>query len=376
MYHSTDLNRLIRHCELSFATPVTNREPFHVGTAAHAIMEEATNLQPPGEDELKALADQVCQILISRGRSFDGQPEPPLPPEPVFEGRDIAIDYMHFNGIPEGEAEVGLAVTQDGEKTEYLGPEAYYGALIDNIHIGIDGDEDMEYDVCVVTDYKSAWPTNEAELDTLQRKGQAVLAWKHYGDRVQCIRTRVVNLRTGGEWSRDYFLDEVGVEQLHRFWGDVKLVCRIAEEIEEPEPRAGANCVGCHHAPVCSYAWLAVSTAGHYAVDRYATAHAVLSEMKPVVRDICGDRPVNDQGVGLLAKEKRKLTDNAIEELVAQWGQDNIAGILTAAKIGVGQAENIAKAVFPGRENAKDRKAFIASITEKYTVAEFGVWNK
>jgi len=295
---------------------------------------------------------------------------------------------MMYNGIPAGEPEVGMAVDKDLNPVEYLSPEAVYGCIHDSVEFGTDDDGEMEFDVVVSTDYKSAWPTNADELETMQRKGQALTLYARYRDKVQCIRMRVVNLRTGMDYVKDIFLDELGVEMLEEWWRELLMVCRKADKLyAEPmkaQPRPGIGCVGCPLAGgECNDVWQ-VARHDSDVIERYIAAQAVVDASKPIVRATTKDRTVT-HGAGFKERAKKELKDDAVEKIVDQWikgvppwndamDPGELRAALLAANIGVTQVRNLAKVMFPGREMKADREAFIDSVTVDTTVAEFGVW--
>jgi len=388
MHHSTDLKRMETHCDYAFVHPSINRDLFAAGTTAHAILERVAQLKPETDEEVTEIAEAVVEHLITEGRAFDGIPEPPLPVNAVMEGKAIALKYMMYNGLPSGEPEVGMAVDADLNPVEYLSPEALYGCIHDNIEFGVDDDGEMEYDVVVSTDYKSAWPTDAGELETMQRKGQALTLYARYKDKVQCLRMRVVNLRTGMSYEKDIFLDEMGVEMLEGWWRELKMVCRKADKlVADPgkaQPRPGIACVGCPLAAgECEEAWV-VAMGGADQVDRYIAAQAVVDQSKPVIRTMMKNKTVTS-GAGFKERARKVLKDDAIDLIVEQWckgdlpwnpptDQGELRALLLAANLGVTQVRNLAKVMFPGRELASDREAFIDSVTFGTTVAEFGVW--
>lgn len=385
MHHSTDLMRLAKTCDYGYLHPSVNRDIFTPGKVAHAVIEKVTENPPADDAELRTVANAVAERMIREGSSFDGVPEPPLPIEPALDGRDVAINWLRFNGIPGGTPEVGLAVNKNLEPVEYLGESAYYGAIIDNVEFGEDGDEEMVYDVVTATDYKSAWPTDASELDTLQRKGQALVLYAHYKDRVQVIRQRVINLRTSGVFDRDIYLDEIGVDMLNEWWVDISIACRKADHVlahaDQVIARPGIACAGCPLAAgECPDAWKAV-TDHEEQMSRYAAAQSVVDALKPILRAQTRDYTI-EAGVGYKERTKKRLKHEALEMLALQWAKEGnspidpseIKALLMAADPGVTVVKNLAKRMFPSRAMAQDRAAFLETVLEDFTASEFGVW--
>ena len=122
-YHPTQLSMLTNNCPAALdfrdkGTPY-DRTLFAAGITAHAILEHAGNkvrevrrqLSP---DEIDSISEGVVMKLIGEGRSYDGTPEPPLNPERVFEGRDIASAYLRNHSLSESaKCEIGLAFDKD-----------------------------------------------------------------------------------------------------------------------------------------------------------------------------------------------------------------------------------------------------------------------
>lgn len=199
--HPSQLTTLATHCPLAVSleeagTPRA-RDVFHHGTAAHAIIQEIgeqTNRKGRALEylEMQTVARAVCERLISEGRSFDGKPEPPLPADPVWLGRDLALDYLGPRPLePGAEYEVGVAVQSgwlpchyDGEPVEGAAPEPAtertpprFKTILDYVRIEEgDGEAEFEEATVVIRDWKSSWATDANRLNHLQQRSQAVMA--------------------------------------------------------------------------------------------------------------------------------------------------------------------------------------------------------
>ena len=386
-YRSTTLRLFIEHCPLALEK-ARRGEPrdtsiFGVGIAAHAVLQATT--------ERRDIASCV-QMLISNGREFDGVPEPPLAPDDVFAGREIALAWRETNPAPkQGQAEVALAIDAKGAAIEYASPRARYRMLIDEIErVRIDG-----ADVAVITEYKTAWPTDASALDGIQSRGQAVGVAQHFPE-VEWIIRRVVNLRTQVPYEDGI---APGDPKIKRWAKDILATCDAADQTKDPRP--GAWCKGCPYRGTCEFAWAAVVSGTkleaalgqleaepdrrRYVALKAAIIEAIRDEVIGDARGYCEQAPIKIPGgeVGYIAKQRSAPAIDADRKVALawfapppgteeQWCEDNaeILGLLAAAELGVTQIRKIAKALF---DNRADREGFEATTIIDRKIAEFGV---
>lgn len=384
----TTLQLFLDHCpkavDLYEAGALQDRAMFAVGTAAHEF------LQAIGEGrDLDRLAAQ----LITVGRYGDDA-EGPLHPDAVFEGRQLVELFLAKIPFPVGALyEQRYAFDRSWQPVEWGDPAAWFRTRIDVVQV-IEGEDEDGFAVStvVVDDYKSAWPAGENELDTLQRRAQAVCAWLTYGSRVGSITMRISNLRRREQSERVIPLDEDGEAVLRRWRDDLDIV--IAAANQRPRiARPGARCGGCPYIRACEEGRALVKAQGGEFEDvirSWRAAETLGSQLKAIVKEAAdqhGAFTVDGLRIGPVPTETRIAKRNALAASVGAWLgragvevtdtlRNALEGISAAAgPMPVGFLENIAKALYPGRQMAQDRKAWIAEQVEtkiepRFTVVE------
>lgn len=398
---STSLKTAERHCLaaldfLEAGTPY-DRGMFATGIAAHAVLQEA--IQRPDANR-EALADAVVRTLTTTGRAFDGVPEPPLAIEPALAGRDLALAYLEEHELPAGaRAEAGLAVDRDWKPVPYDSPDAYWKAAVDVIYEDTFEDDDVAAQGIVVRDWKSAWPTDADELDTVQLRGQALVAVAH-NPGADFVRREVVNLRTGRLYESMLWLDDDGKNMLVTWRRDLDLAIAAAEHRgpDGKRPAApGAGCLGCPFLLRCNAARahlrggaITEPTAEAVAV-RLAVIEAARDELIAMGKVVLAEGSVAVPGglVGYVAKSQREPASTATADLAHTWFQvddasawdaehGDVLGLLAALKPGVSALENAAKVLHPftrGDTAWKQRRADLESVLlATKTVTRFGVY--
>lgn len=384
--HPSQLTTLATHCPLAVSleeagTP-RERDVFHAGTAAHAIIQEIgeqTNRKGRALEylEMQTVARAVCERLISEGRSFDGKPEPPLPADPVWLGRDLALDYLGPRPLePGAEYEVGVAVGEDWKPTAYEGeevgvggeggpePESYvtiwphFRTILDYVRIEEgDGEAEFEETTVVIRDWKSSWATDADRLNHLQQRAQAVMAWIHYPE-ASAIRREVVNLRTHATYSDTLYVSfpEV-VEQLEEWRDDIDSTLRALEEmkadgIDGLRPASpGAGCVGCPYVGRCEegreYLLSADGITQHGSDEERAALFAVTVALMGRTRDLLkasgGESVEIENGeVGYIRQPYREAKPGAARLLAEEWGLEDDPRIRKALEALSGAADAMA----------------------------------
>lgn len=373
-YSSSTIKLFDKHCPaaLGFREGKTPefRDMYQAGIAAHAVLQTVQEKDAKEFAAQSKVADAVVQELITNGRTYRGQYEPPMSPSDALSGRDIALSWLEFNGLPDnGIAEREYVINVGGLE---------FAALIDLVYEQDRGGEDYELPAVVARDYKTSWIAREDELDTLQRKGQAVVVWRHHPD-VRVIVQEVVNLRLGATYEREILLDDEGTAMLQRWEQDIAQVCMATDATREARP--GLNCIGCPYVLACEDAakLLAPGVCSGLPADRWAFAKAVLAEIEPQLREQAKEGPVYDSfgvALGYQRKERRVVKSSAPAAVVDHWYPtgvpDNVSGLLMAANLGVSNIQSIAKALYPEKSRKNERLDFLDACLSTEPYAQFG----
>jgi len=242
----------------------------------------------------------------------------------------------------------------------------------------------------VVRDYKSAWPTGEHDLDTLQRHIQAVMGWLHHGKGRMGVRTEVVNLRTGRTFSRLIKFDEDGLAQLEQWRKDALAACDAADALLSIKNVKGIPGAGCHDCPFiakCKFAHAAAKSKTKDDAVAYAATTALASDLKKRLLaklDEYGGIEVNAGLVGYRHTKRNVRKTGAGKVMLAQWyGGRSIEeietlhgselGLIDVLNLGAGNIYKLGKHLF---KDARERGEFFDRVLEEQSVASFGVWPK
>jgi len=368
-----------------------DRELFQPGIAAHAVLQGIAEKGARDPEQQLSVADAVTEEIISKGRSYDGQHEPPMAASAAFEGRDIALHYLLFNELPESilSVEGGYGITENGQSCGYNEECAKYRAAIDLVYEDVIGDEEWAADIIVVRDYKSAWPTGEAELGTLQRKGQAVLTYKRHctganAGKYAAIRQEAVNLRTGMPFTRDINLDDEGLDLLKRWEKDILMLCRAADRNREFRP--GAGCMSCRFHASCEHILEAYKGDSYDLATQYIAVYLTQSHLAGLLKERTREEPIKVNGgkVGYRQVVKKVATEDAHQKLVDQWTMEDsephpeMKSLLKSVKLTSANIDNCLKVMLPGRgsegkKNMTLREALLEEITEEKIEPKFDV---
>ena len=400
-YSSTSIHVFDRHCPAALGFhergAVRDREVFSIGLAAHAMCQALViegnrrgNILAEGDRD--AVMRMTGRVLTSQGREFRGVPEPPLSPTAVAAGRDIVATYLSYCPWDEGALplpgalpERTLAIDEEGRPVESDSGAARWLAAIDAIELVDDWTDEtgMVMPATVIWEYKTAWPTNADELDTMQTRGQAVLAHTAWPDRV--LVRRVVNLRTGRHF--EHFLDpDVDAASLERWRTDIMDACDAADRTRVARP--GAGCLDCPWILQCPDALSIADSTEADDAQRFAVVSGVADALRVRLKAAAAGAPIPIDGgeVGYRGFERATLVDRAHIALAAawhgaapseEWCADNASWIslLEAVKIGVTGVRSLARRLFPGRNGGAGRKALEADLIDTSTrSARFGVW--
>lgn len=412
-HRSTTLRLFDRHCPRALGFheegAPRDRDLFAAGIAAHAMLQACvTDATAMGRtltlDECERVCERVLRVLVSEGRSFDGVPEPPLAPTRVAEGRDIVMAYLERRPwdegslpLPDALVEAGLAMDAEGNAAKYGSGAARYQAAIDALDV-YEGDDGTEWGGTVKTatvwEYKSAWPTNAAELDTLQTRGHAVLVAAHHPD-AEVIQRNVVNLRTGAIFTREMDLDDEGHQKLRRWRSDIFAACDAADRTRTARP--GAGCDGCPWVTRCEDALTAWDTDAPEDITdaqrmarSYVVAKAVADYLAKKLRGTTKVSQIEMPDgalVGYEDKLSRTPAPNAHRELAAHWfmvapsdmeawSADNAEwlSLLSAHGVSTTGIRKAAKAMYPERDSKEARAELENEVTEEVVKATFGIY--
>jgi hypothetical protein len=406
-WRSTTLRLAEEHCgkalDYADANAPYDRRPFATGTAAHAILEDLGKaaasagryLEP---EESHEIARETCLRLISVGRDFEGEVEPPLPPAKVWQGRDLALAYHDYMPMDPGSRyEEGLAVTRDWLPCPY-DKGAWLRVKIDKVGTEVTQWYDMEDEGggprLVVADFKSGWQDDGRALNSTQRKIQAVLSWDRWGEGHEMLKLVVVNFRMREEFSLIVQpRTPEGEAVMARWRRDIETEIRAWSGPRIASP--GPQCFGCPYLlGSCEAAQQYLSrTYGSADPEDLARAYAVYDAakdaLKEPLREATADGPleVDRALVGTLPQEERTLTADAPEKLAAAWNRrardasaetdaSRAPGLLKALKIGVAQAEALAGHLYPrngGEESFATKARLLGSVVTKRVTRRFGV---
>jgi hypothetical protein len=389
-----------------------DREIFAPGIAAHAVLQAVGEAVSAGRDVsdgvTEKIADGVVRQLVTVGRSFDGVPEPPMSVDSAVKGRDIALRYLVFHPLsPSARYEHGFEVDRNWRPVPYNSENGWYRGALDVIDVLDNADEEGNGGQIVeVLDFKSAWPTDADELETVQLRGQAAIAVA-YHPTAAIVRRTVANLRTGATYSADLPLDDEGLATIGRWRQDADLQI-IQADHRGPDgkrpARPGGGCVACPYVGRCGPAraffadTLAANAAGAPVTReqlgaRYAVATGIADHLGKLAKAAARNAPIrlpDNRYVGYAPTERRKARADAPQVLAQAWhkvpagdaadwnaAHPEELGLLTAVKLGAGNIDAALVQLVPsahGDDTWKERRAELAErLTETVGASEFGI---
>lgn len=382
-YSSTALKAFDSNCPkaLGFVEAGTpaDTDQFNPGIAAHAVLQHIGQKGARTPEDQATVADAVVQELITVGREYNHIHEPPMAPSQAFEGRDVALAWLEWNELPQdAKFEIGLGMTAEGEPCDYYAENCRYRALIDIVKFETIGDEDYAIDVVTAGDYKSAWPTDERELDTLQRRGQAVLVHKHYPD-YPAVRMEAINVRKGMTYERTVQLDDEGRALLAQWEKDILQACNAADVTREARP--GAGCLDCRYTLTCDDCLHYYEGNGAQAAVTLATLEAIRKKLIEVLKPKAMESkfPVPGGFVGFKPMVKKVLTEDAHRHLCEHWYSADTdphiqeQSLLAACNLTSGSLEKMVKVMYPDKKDAGGQDLLEACLTT-VTESRFGVY--
>jgi hypothetical protein len=387
-YSSSVLRYYLDHCIKTLALHLHGEfmetDQFQLGIAAHAVLQEIGRMGLTDFETIGAVADQVVKTLTRKGRSFYDKPEPPMKPDQAILGRNLALNFIAQNPLPRpANYETTFSINRKGEACKF--EDARLCAKIDCTYFTVDENDDYPGEMVVVRDYKSAWPTGEKDLQTLQRHIQGVMAYKHHGKGRTAIKMEVVNLRTGRIFSEIVKLDEEGIALLES-WGKEALdACDTCDELlsaKQIKGVAGAGCYGCPFVSTCEECRIAADSKDD--AIAYAAAVARASELKRrLLLRMTESEGIKVPGgkVGFETKKRNFRKVGAEHVILSEWhGKDKEkisnehgkeVGLLQVFQLGVKNLYNFGKFQI---KSAKVRGQFYDKVFDEQLVSSFGVW--
>lgn len=357
---------------------------FATGTAAHDVLQTITLY---GEDH--AGIDATVATLLSVGRAgIDSSP--PLPPDNVFAGRDLAVAFVEATGRPQGFPELGLAFLPDWSPVPYEHRDAWFRIRLDLVDVMESPDEEQPGAGIVVRDYKTSWAADASLLDSIQMRAQAVAVatnWRAVGleQPPDFIRREIANLRTHRIYDATDWLSDGVIER----WRADLVQLIEAHDTRPRKARPGVNCIGCDYARICP---AARELAGRVPVWRedvgrsYAAAVARAEALETLARRAAAEAPIEtpDGRIGFLAKRRQEALPDAWRTLWDKWSEGVVQvdgridvgvvrGFLARLDLRVAQVQAAARGILPAKRDSAVRTDLIDRATRTRNVRQFTV---
>jgi hypothetical protein len=372
-YHPTTIKMHYNHCpyavQLWKQHMPYDRSIFHTGVVAHEILEEIGK----SAEEPRVIADKVVEKNCSTGRSYDGHPEPPSPFKDAIAGATLALEWHARYPVPKGEGvthEHPFAFDENWNPVEYNDTSARFRTLIDvvEIHKLYDPINDSHFTRAIVRDYKTSWVATADELDSFQRKCQAVVVWLLYKPDV--IVLEISNLRLRWNFQRELHTNQD--EELLKEWQhDITLAIQTLDNNLKPNP--GIGCINCPYSPRCDH--FDSMYRGENVMKRYIAAKEIVAKLEPQIRKASKDQPPQIMTLGKIGyakKERKKVQPHAAATLIQEWkNQDGtIEELFQQLDLGVRTVEKIAKSL---TNNRTDREDLLSRLTRVEQYSSFGI---
>lgn len=363
MYRPTTLRLASQHCPRAIDYYEGHRARFHevfqAGIAAHECLASvgswtAKHGTAPDAGTIVQLCEETTRQLITTGRAFDGQPEPPMRAEDAYDGRDLAIAYASDDETvwltKDVWIERGLAFDARWRPVSYNDPARRFRLIPDCMALIDDGGEDYTGRLALVRDYKSAWSTDASELDTVQMKAQALAAFLLHGAEIDGVRREVINLRTGQRFHDDVWLESGGREQIEGWRADVTAYMDALDTMRGTNGlrplRPGAGCLTCPWSVNCEAPHPMASEAPAMA-QRLAQIEGERAALVAALKDAAAIAPLPIDGgaVGWQRTQKQEAKAGAAFQMFAEWQSQggDINGFLAALKPGMTSLQAVAK---------------------------------
>lgn len=388
-YRPTTLKLASAHCPRAVDFYEQNapafRDHFAVGIAAHDVLAKIGEValflgQAPSADQMAAEASAVVRGLIEHGRVFEGHREPPMSAEDAFAGRDLALAYAQRPDVTWATSDAwyerGFAFDGHWNPVSFASQNRRFRLILDKIEIITEEGEDYTGRLAVVTDYKSAWPTDESELSTYQMRAQAVAVYLTMGADLDGIRLQVTNLRTGKTFPLDLWFESGGRDQILAWKAEVTEYMNALDKMNDHNrrpTRPGIGCLGCPYAMGCD---ADIVESDHAAMG--ALLAKLEGERKQLVKALkaaTAEQAITLDGcsVGYAVTTSRTPKDTAMAAIRATWTAANgdLSGLLTAIKPTMAMLSSVAKRLYP--DSKEDQAAIVAQWSMDEQGKEFGV---
>lgn len=360
VYRPTTLRLASAHCPRAIdyyeEDRAAFRELYQEGIAAHECLASigawaVKHKRKPELGDIVALAESTTVVLIEKGRSFDGKPEPPMQPEAAFAGRDLAIQFATSERADWPEyawVEQGLGFNSLWQSVGYSAQGVRFHLIPDLMAAIEDGDgETYSGRLALVRDYKSAWSTDASELQTLQMKAQALAASIFFSD-VDGVRREVVNLRTGQVFREDIWLESGGRETLEGWKQDIGATMQALDAMRGPDGRRplrpGAGCLSCPWAMSCEAPHPTAKEVPQMA-QRLAQIEGERKELIAALKKALPETPARIEGgeVGWGSKPSRQAVPGAVAAAWALWQEykGDLEGFLAALEPSLAGLEKV-----------------------------------
>jgi hypothetical protein len=326
-------------------------------------------------------ATGIARGLMEQGRVFEGNREPPMSAEDAFAGRDLALAYTMRPEViwatKDAWYERGFAFDADWNSVAFASPSRRFRLILDKIEIITDEGEDYAGRLAVVTDYKSAWPTDESELSTYQMRAQAVAVYLTMADGLDGIRLQVTNLRTGKTFGFDLWFESGGREQIEAWRAEITdymdALDRMTEHGRRPA-RPGIGCLGCPYAIVCD---ADIVESDRTAMGmRLAKLEGEREQLIKALKAATAEHAIQlaDCEVGYKVKLSRTPKDDALAAIKATWfaSGGDWAGLLRSLQPTMAMLSTVAKKLYP--ESKDDQTAIVDKWSALKHGKEFGVY--
>lgn len=388
-YRPTTLKLASAHCPRAVDFYEQNapsfRDHFAVGIAAHDVLAKIGELvlslgRAPSPEEMQREGSGIARGLIEHGRVFEGNREPPMVAEDAFAGRDLALAYAMRPDVTwatkDAWYERGFAFDAAWQKVPFAAADRRFRLILDKIEIISEEGEDYAGRLAVVTDYKSAWPTDESELSTYQMRAQAVAVYLAMGADLDGIRLQVTNLRTGKTFGFDLWFESGGREQIEAWQSEITDYMAALDAMTDHQrrpARPGIGCLGCPYALGCD--------ADIVESDRTAMAQRLgklegeREQLIKALKAATAERPIQlaDCAVGYEAKLSRTPKDNALAQLKTTWftAGGDLSGLMACLKPTMAMLSTVAKKLYP--ESKEDQAAIVEEWSTIKQSKEFGI---
>lgn len=388
-YRPTTLKLASAHCPRAVDFYEQNapsfRDHFAVGIAAHDVLAKIGELvlslgRAPSPEEMQREGSGIARGLIEHGRVFEGNREPSMSAEDAFSGRDLALAYAMRPDVAWATQnawyERGFAFDAAWQAVPFAATSRRFRLILDKIEIITEEGEDYAGRLAVVTDYKSAWPTDEGELSTYQMRAQAVAVYLKMGAELDGIRLQVTNLRTGKTFGFDLWFESGGREQIEAWQSEITDYMAALDAMTDHQrrpARPGIGCLGCPYALGCD--------ADIVESDRTAMAQRLgklegeREQLIKALKAATAERPIQlaDCAVGYEAKLSRTPKDNALAQLKTTWftAGGDLSGLMACLKPTMAMLSTVAKKLYP--ESKKDQAAIVEEWSTIKQSKEFGI---